>query len=241
VRVDNSLQPNCRWYSGSGIYRHTWLITMGPLHIAQWGTCVGTPQIFTESAIVEVSTRVHNDLLQAAPSSLHYFIQDNDGKTIQEETTNAEIAADGDFVFTQRIEIPSPTVWSTDVPYLYSVRQELEHNGNVVDTTTTPFGVRSICFDVDKGFLLNDERVKLNGVCLHGDAGAVGTAVPEQMWHRRLALLKEMGCNAIRCGHNPPAPEFLDLCDTMGFMVMLDASDEWRGTKAKTPQYGYHK
>jgi beta-galactosidase len=241
VRVDNSLQPNVRWYSGSGIYRHTWLITTAPVHIAHWGTCVRTPQIDGKSAIVEVTTRVQNDLLQAAPSSLRTFIQDNDGKTIQEATTNAEIDADGDFVFTQRIEILSPTLWSTDVPYLYSVVQELEHNGHGVDTTTTPFGVRSICFDVDKGFLLNNERVKLNGVCLHGDAGAVGTAVPERMWQRRLSLLKEMGCNAIRCSHNPPAPEFLDLCDTMGFMVMFDAFDEWRVGKAQTPLYGYHK
>jgi len=240
VRVDNSLQPNSRWYSGSGIYRHTWLIATGPVRIAQWGTCIRTPQIRKESAIVEVTTRVQNDLLQAAPSSLRSFIQDKDGKTIQEATMNAEIDADGDFVFSQRMEIPSPTLWSTELPYLYSVRQVLERNGQVADTTTTPFGVRSICFDVDKGFLLNNERVKLNGVCLHSDGGAVGAAVPEAIWQRRLALLKEMGCNAIRCSHNPPAPEFLELCDTMGLMVMFDAFDEWRRGKAQTPQYGYH-
>jgi len=240
VRVDNSLQPNSRWYSGSGIYRHSWLIATGPVRIAQWGTCVHTPQINGKSAIVEVTTRVQNNLLQAAPSLLRSFIQDKDGKTLQEATMNAEIDADGHFVFNQRIEISSPTLWSTEVPYLYSVRQMLEHNGQVADTTTTPFGVRSICFDVDKGFLLNNERVKLNGVCLHSDGGAVGAAVPERIWQRRLALLKEMGCNAIRCSHNPPAPEFLDLCDRMGFLVMFDAFDEWRRGKAQTPQYGYH-
>ncbi|WP_260741575.1 sugar-binding domain-containing protein [Tunturiibacter lichenicola] len=240
VRVDNSLQPNSRWYSGSGIYRHTWLITTAALHIAQWGTCVRTRQINSKSAIVEVTTRVQNDLLRPAPSSLRSLILDKDGKTIEEATTNAEIDAAGDFVFTQRIEIPSPELWSTDVPYLYSVRQVLESNGQVADATTTPFGVRSIRFDVDKGFLLNDEHVKLNGVCLHSDGGAVGAAVPEAIWRRRLALLKEAGCNAIRCSHNPPAPEFLDLCDTMGFMVMFDAFDEWRGAKAQTPRYGYH-
>src|SRR5208337_3010963 len=146
VRVDNSQQPNSRWYSGSGIYRHTWLIATGAVRFAQWGTCVRTPRISRESATVEVSTRVQNDLLQAAPSSLRSFILDKDGKTIQETTMDAEVDADGDFVFTQRIEIPSPTLWSTDVPYLYSVRQVIMCNGQVADTTTTPFGVRTICF-----------------------------------------------------------------------------------------------
>jgi beta-galactosidase len=240
VRVDNSLQPNSRWYSGSGIYRHTWLFTTGPLRIAHWGTCVRTPEISGERAIVEITTRVENDLLQTAPSALHSIIKDQDGRTIQEATTNAEIDADSDFVFTQRIELPSPTLWSTAMPYLYSVRQVLEHEGHTADATTTAFGVRSICFDVDKGFLLNDKHVKLNGVCLHADGGAVGAAVPEAIWQRRLSLIKEMGCNAIRCSHNPPAPEFLNLCDTMGLMVMFDAFDEWRVGKAQTPRYGYH-
>jgi len=241
VRVDNSLQPNLRWYSGSGIYRHTWLITTGPLHIAHWGTCIRTSQISNESAIIEVSTRVRNDLPQTAVSSLRTLIQDPDGATVGDATMNAKVLAAGEFAFVQRVAIASPKLWSAVSPCLYSVHQVLEHDGREVDTTTTPFGVRSISFDVDKGFQLNDERVKLNGVCLHGDAGAVGTAVPERMWQRRLALLKEMGCNAIRCSHNPPAPEFLDLCDTMGFMVMVDAFDEWHGAKAQTPQYGYHK
>ncbi len=240
VRVDNSLQPNSRWYSGSGIYRHTWLITTGPLHFTHWGTCVRTPHIDGKSGIVEVITLVQNNLLQAVPSALRTSIQDKDGKTIQEAIMNAEVEADGDFTFTQRIEIPSPTLWSTEAPYLYSVRQALERNSQVVDTSITSFGVRSICFDVDKGFLLNNEHVKLNGVCLHSDGGALGAAVPKALWQRRLTLLKEMGCNAIRCSHNPPAPEFLDLCDTMGFLVMFDAFDEWHGAKSQTPQYGYH-
>jgi beta-galactosidase len=241
VRVDNSLQPNLRWYSGSGIYRHTWLITTGPLHIAQWGTCIRTSQISNESATIEASTRVRNGLPHAAVCSLRTFILDHDGATVKNVTTNAEVPAGGEFIFVQHVAIASPKRWSTVLPYLYSVHQVLEHDGREADRITTPFGVRSVSFDIDKGFLLNDERVKLNGVCLHGDAGAVGTAVPERMWQRRLALLKEMGCNAIRCSHNPPAPEFLDLCDTMGFMVMSDAFDEWRGAKAQTPQYGYHR
>ncbi|RXH54084.1 glycoside hydrolase family 2 TIM barrel-domain containing protein [Granulicella sibirica] len=241
VRVDNSLQPNCRWYSGSGIYRHTWLLTTEPVHIAQWGTCVRTPQISTNSATVEVSTRVQNDLPLPAVCSVRTLIQDRDGATVKDSAAKAEIPAGGELTFVQRVEVASPKLWSVVSPYLYSVHQVVEHDGRAADASTTPLGIRSISFDVDKGFLLNGEPVKLNGVCLHGDAGAVGTAVPERMWARRLALLKDMGCNAIRCSHNPPAPEFLDLCDTMGFMVMFDAFDEWHGAKAQTTQYGYHK
>jgi beta-galactosidase len=114
----------------------------------------------------------------------------------------------------------------------------LHQNGEEVDAVTTPFGIRSIAFDADKGFLLNGDRVKLNGVCLHDDGGSVGVAVPKRIWERRFALLKEMGCNAIRASHNPHAPEFLDLCDSMGFLVMAEAFDEWRERKA--PEYGYH-
>jgi beta-galactosidase len=240
VRVDNSSQPNSRWYSGSGIYRHTWLITTGPVHIAMWGTCVRTPQINANSAVVEVATRVQNHTLQAVSATLRCFIKDRDGNTVQEATTNANVDADSDFVFAQRLEIPSPRLWSIDTPYLYSMHQELDRSGQTADATTTTLGVRSISFDVNKGFLLNNERVKLNGVCLHSDGGAVGAAVPKAIWQRRLALLKEMGCNAIRCCHNPPDPEFLDLCDEMGLVVMFDAFDEWRGGKAQTPRYGYH-
>ena len=241
VRVDNSLQPNCRWYSGSGIYRHTWLTTTQAVHIAHWGTCVRTPQVSSDSATIEVSTLVQNDLARTSICILRTSIRDQAGAAVKESAVDVEIAAGGAYTFVQRVEIASPKLWSVTSPYLYAVHQVVEQDGRKTDAATTPFGVRSIRFDVDIGFLLNGERVKLNGVCLHGDAGAVGTAVPERMWQRRLALLKDMGCNAIRCSHNPPAPEFLDLCDTMGFLVMFDAFDEWRGAKAQTPQYGYHK
>ncbi len=240
VRVDNSLQPNVRWYSGSGIYRHAWLIQTGAVHVAQWGTFVSAPQVSTESATLSISTRVQNDLSEDAACSLHTSIRDRQGATVADLTTQAAVPAAGETPFAQQIDVASPTLWSADSPYMYSVHQTLEVKGRVVDETTTPFGIRSISFDVDRGFLLNKERTKLNGVCLHGDGGCVGAAVPEAIWRRRLAALKEMGCNAIRCSHNPPAPEFLDLCDTMGFLVMFDAFDEWRGAKAQTPRYGYH-
>jgi beta-galactosidase len=239
VRVDNSHQPNLRWYSGSGIYRHTWLISTGPVYIEQWGTSIVTPEITQQNAVVEVSTRVRNELARSAPCKLTTTVLDRDGVTVQSAETETEIAAGGEHLFVQRITVPQPKLWSTTTPYMYTARQVLHHEDREADSTNTPFGIRSIEFDADKGFLLNGERVKLNGVCLHDDGGAVGAAVPKRIWERRFALLKEMGCNAIRTSHNPHTEEFLDLCDTMGFLVMAEAFDEWR--ERKQPEYGYHR
>ncbi len=241
VRVDNSHQPNLRWYSGSGIYRHTWLINTGPVYIAQWGTSIATPEVGAENAVIEVSTRVRNELGRSAPCRLKTEVVDRDGTSAPAAEGEFEIPGGGEHVFVQRVVVPQPKLWSNLTPYLYSARQVLHFESEEADAVSTPFGIRSIQFDADKGFLLNGERVKLNGVCLHGDGGSVGAAVPVRIWERRLALLKKMGCNAIRASHNPPAPEFLDLCDTMGFLVMDEAFDEWRETKGETPDYGYHR
>jgi beta-galactosidase len=239
VRVDNSHQPNLRWYSGSGINRHTWLINTGQVYIDQWGTSVTTPQITPESATVEVSTRVHNALARSATCTLNTAILDLSGVAVQSVETVAEVPAGGEHLFVQHIAVPQPKLWSVATPVLYSARQVLRQQNAEVDTASTPFGIRTIQFDMDKGFLLNGERVKLNGVCLHDDGGPVGTAVPQRIWERRLSILKEMGCNAIRASHNPHTNEFLDLCDSLGFLVMGEAFDEWR--EAKQPAFGYHK
>ena len=241
VRVDNSHQPNLRWYSGSGIYRHTWLINTGPVYVEQWGTCIATPQIARQSATVAVSTRVRNEMQELAPCTLTTTVVDESGVPVQSAETKAEVAAGGDYVFVQHIVVPNPALWSTATPYLYSARQILSQQQAQADAVDTPFGIRSIEFDVNKGFLLNGERVKLNGVGLHGDGGCVGAAVPLRIWERRFALLKEMGCNFIRTGHNPHLPGFLDLCDRMGILVMAEAFDEWREPKPETPLYGYHR
>ena len=241
VRVDNSLQPNSRWYTGSGIYRHVWLITTGPVHIAQWGTTIRTPEVSSERALVTVATRVQNESDRAATCSLRTDIIDSSGTVVGSDTAPVQIASGAEHVAEQHFEIQQPALWSLATPVLYTARQTLSQGGGEEDVLSTPFGVRSIAFDADNGFLLNGTRIKLNGVCLHGDAGCVGTAVPERMWERRLETLKELGCNAIRCSHNPPAPEFLDLCDRMGFLVMDEAFDEWRHGKGQTRDYGYHK
>lgn len=240
VRVDNSLQPNSRWYSGSGIYRHVWLIATDPVHIADWGVCVRTSEVTAAGAVVEVATRVTNKTAHAVSCTLRTSLRDPGGKRIAMAGAHGAIPAGADHVFTQRQRIANPALWSLATPQLYAVETAL-HAGTQQDAETTTFGIRDARFDVDHGFLLNGERIKLNGVCLHGDCGAVGTAVPERMWERRLTLLKDMGCNAIRTSHNPPAAEFLDMCDRMGFLVMDEAFDEWRQGKVQTPQYGYHK
>ena len=241
VRVDNSLQPNSRWYSGSGIYRHTWLLTTHPVHIPLWGTTIRTPEIMPAKASVMVATRLRNELDHAVSCQLTTHIVDATGTSVATETTDAEVGAGAEYGCEQALQVGNPALWSTTTPHLYRAHQSLKLNGNEIDTQTTPFGIREIRFDADEGFLLNGEQVKLRGMCLHGDGGCVGAAVPVAVWRRRLLLLKAMGCNAIRCAHNPPAPEFLDLCDGLGFLVMDEAYDEWREGKFQTPKFGYHK
>jgi beta-galactosidase len=239
IKVDNSRQPGSRWYSGSGIYRHTWLVATDPLHVAQWGTFVTTPRVSKDAATVKVKTRVRNERKAAAVASLTTTVVDGEGKPVEAAETTQEIAPGGEYEFVQQIAVAKPELWSVTAPRLYQVRSTVREGQQVVDEYVTPFGIREAVFDADRGFLLNGERVKLNGVCLHHDCGAVGAAVPERMWERRFGRLRDMGCNAIRTSHNPPAPEFLDLCDRMGFLVMNEAFDEWRVPKGQIGPFGY--
>jgi beta-galactosidase len=239
IKVDNSHQTNCRWYSGSGIYRHTWLLSTNKIHIAHWGTFVSTPQISKDAAAVQIKTRVRNDGGAPASCVLITSVLEDDGKTIQGAQANQEVAANAEFEFVQQISVEKPRLWSTNDPHLYQVRSAIQIQGQAVDEYDTPFGIREAVFDADKGFLLNGEHIKLNGVCVHHDGGCLGAAVPEQAWERRLKILREMGCNAIRTTHNPFAAEFLGLCDRMGFLVMNEAFDEWKVAKGQIGPHGY--
>jgi beta-galactosidase len=238
VRVDNSLQPNSRWYSGSGIYRHVWLTIVDPLHVGHWGTYVTNPRADSAGADVVVRTRVENGYAAARRVILRNLIVDGAGREVVRAGTSFSVAAGQSLVLEQRLHVASPQLWSVETPNLYALRSEVLAAGRSADATTTAFGIRAITYDKDRGFLLNGVRVKMKGVNLHHDGGAVGAAVPERIWERRLRLLKAMGANAIRTSHNPPAPEFLDLCDRLGFLVMAEAFDEW--TMGKVPE-GYHK
>jgi beta-galactosidase len=238
VRVDNSNQTNCRWYSGSGIYRHTWLHVLDPVHVAQWGTTVRCPHFQKDSALVEVRTKIVNTRSSAASCSLATAILDAAGAEIARLETAQTVAAGSTAECVQRLSVASPHLWSLADPHLYRARSTLLESGTTVDQCDAPFGIREAVFDAERGFLLNGEPIKLNGVCVHHEAGCVGAAVPERVWERRLATLKEMGCNAIRTCHNPFAQEFLDLCDRMGFVVMAEAFDEWRVPKGQI-RHGY--
>ena len=239
VKVDNSSQTNCRWYSGAGIYRHTWLLKTNALRVAHWGAFVTCPSVSKASATVEVKTRIANGRKAAAQCTLTTELVDKDGKAVATHESSQSIAAQGEYEFVQQVTVDKPSLWSTANPYLYSVRSTVHESGQAVDVYTTPIGIREAVFDAKRGFLLNGEHIKLNGACLHQEAGCVGSAVPEAMWVRRLSLLKEMGCNAIRTSHNPYAEEFLDLCDRMGFLVMNEAFDEWKSPKGQMKN-GYH-
>jgi len=240
VRVDNSIQPNSRWYSGSGIYRHVWLDIAGPVHIAQWGTYITTPKVDVSSATISVRTSVENALSVSKKVLLRSVIHDSAGKEVATVDTPFSLDPSGKTDVEQSLIVDSPLFWSIDNPSLYTLNSYIIDGTKPVDNYTSTFGIRRIEFDKDKGFLLNGRHIKMNGVCLHHDAGCLGSAVPEQAWRRRLEILKEMGCNAIRTSHNPPAPEFLDLCDQMGFLVMDEAFDEWVEAKGQV-QFGYHK
>jgi beta-galactosidase len=237
VRVDNSSQPNSRWYSGSGIYRHVWLTLSDSLHVAHWGTYVTTPRADSMRADVVVRTQLENDRTTERRGTLRSLVLDDTGREVARFDTAFALAVGQRLALEQQLHVATPRLWSVAEPYLYTLRTEVLDGARPVDVVATPFGIRSIAFDKDRGFLLNGRRLKLNGVNLHHDAGGLGAAVPEGVWERRLALLRAMGVNAIRTSHNPPAPEFLDLCDRMGFLVMAEAFDEW--TFGKVPG-GYH-
>lgn len=233
VRVDNSLQPNTRWYSGSGIYRHVWLNIANSLHVAQWGTYITTPQADSSSATVNIKTKIVNPNAVSKEAVLRSVIIDAKGKEVANTESAVSVTSKDQSETEQKINISSPDLWSLETPTIYSLRSMVIDKGKIVDEVVTPFGIRDIEYDAMKGLLLNGKKVKMNGVCLHHDAGSVGAAVPEAMWVRRLQTLKEMGCNAIRTSHNPMAPEFLDLCDRMGFLVQNEIFDVWKAGKAK--------
>ncbi|MFB9843419.1 beta-galactosidase GalB [Mucilaginibacter ginsenosidivorans] len=243
VKVDNSVQPNSRWYSGSGIYRHVWLETTDKLAIDHWGTYVTTPEVTDHSATIDLNIVVKNNMAgddsKSLPMELQSTLYDAKGNSIgsavsKNLTINYAGAAT---LFDQKISIINPSLWSVDNPYLYRIVTKVITGGKVTDEYTTPLGIRYFNFDADKGFSLNGKPMKILGVCDHHDLGSLGAALNNRALQRQLEMLKAMGCNGIRTSHNPPAPELLDLADKMGFIVMDEAFDCWEVGKVK---YDYH-
>ncbi|MBN2139092.1 MAG: DUF4982 domain-containing protein [Sedimentisphaerales bacterium] len=228
VRVDNSEQ-SCRWYSGSGIYRDVWLTYTERLHVGHWGTYVTTPDISAERAKVVVKTTVKNDYAVPKKCALKTIILDERGRRAGDARSEREMEGDTEVEFTHEIEFGHPILWSAERPRMYSVYTMVFEDTKIVDKYITPFGIRDVKWDSQKGLFVNGESVLLKGVCLHHDLGALGSAFNERAMARRLEALKYLGCNAIRTSHNPPAPQLLDMCDVMGFMVIDEAFDKWGG------------
>ncbi len=239
VKVDNSKQPNSRWYSGSGIYRHVWLNITNQLHIAQWGTYITTPDISAASATVSVKTKIENTGQDVKNATLISTVIDENGHEVASGKTPFSLAANASDEPVQQITIVSPALWSVDGPHLYRLHSIIQSGKKVIDEFESTFGIRKLEYSALNGFMLNGKRVKMNGVCIHHDGGCVGAAVPIKIWEERLKLLKEMGCNAIRTSHNPVAAEFLDLCDKMGFLVMDEAFDVWESKKVLNDYHLY--
>ncbi len=231
VKVDHTRYADSRWYTGAGIYRNVELIKTNKLHIPIWGTFITTPEVSSESANVRVQVKIRNDFYKPKNISLNTSLVAPGGITIAQKRQEVNIDEEKEFI--HEFDLKNPLLWDTKNPHLYTAINWIEENGEVVDIYETRFGIRSIKFDAEEGFFLNGEHTLIKGVCLHHDAGLVGTAVPKGVWRRRLEILKAAGCNAIRSAHNPVSSEFLDLCDEMGFLVQDEFFDEWDYPKDK--------
>jgi len=233
VRADNSDQPNSRWYSGSGIYRNVWLEKMHPVHVDLWGTSIKTDNVSEKSAGVELSTIIKNTTGENKDVKVETRILDRNGLVVASQVNEARVDMKNTLELTQKFLVGTPELWSIEGPYLYKAVTTLSLGVDKLDVYETPFGIRSFAFDSEKGFFLNGMPVKILGVCDHHDLGALGAAVNTRAIERQLEILKDMGCNSIRTSHNPPAPELLDLCDRMGFIVMDETFDMWAEKKVE--------
>jgi beta-galactosidase len=238
VRLDNP-DNSSRWYPGGGIYRNVWLTKTSPVHVAHWGTTVTTPNVSDSKASVKVSTKVVNEQKDPVTATLSTELISIDGSNrpvgigITLSPVTATIAPGGELRHDQAADVANPKLWDTNHPDRYAAITTVSVDGKVVDRVETPFGIRSIKFTKENGFLLNGKRLQLQGVCDHHDLGALGTAFNLRAAERQLQILKEMGVNALRTSHNMPAPELLDLCDRMGILVMDESFDCW--ARGKTP------
>ena len=229
VRVDNSDQPNSRWYSGCGIYRHVWLVKTEKIHVAHWGT-----HVVAEGNKVSVSVSIDNNTTSQQTVVVRNKIISPAGVQVASASKKLSLNPSAKSIRSlSQLKVSRPQIWSCETPYIYKVVTTIEQNGKVVDTYETPTGFRTFKFDAEKGFSLNGKTMKINGVCQHHDLGCLGAAVNEDALYRQLRILKEMGTNAVRCSHNPPAPELLAMCDTMGLIVMDESFDMWRRRKTK--------
>ena len=233
VRVDNSAQPNSRWYSGSGIYRHVRVVVTDPVHVAHWGVLVSTTSASTESGSLSVRTRVENESAATARVTVETQILDRGGKPAGRAQSAVEAAPGSATEASQEIAVSKPALWSPEAPALYRAVTRLRKDGKAIDEVVTIFGIRTLAWSAEKGLLLNGKAIKLAGGCVHHDNGPLGAAAFDRAEERRVELLKAAGYNAVRTSHNPPSPAFLDACDRVGLLVLDEAFDTWKANKVK--------
>jgi beta-galactosidase len=228
-----------RWYPGAGIYRNVWLDVTAPVHVGHWGTYVTTPEVTDEKSTVAARTEIRNDSAAEAKIIVQSTVLDPAGKAVTHTEESATVPPGATQTVSTNLAVPRPQRWDMEHPNLYSLVSEvMDANKRVLDRYVTPFGIRTIAFDKAKGFLLNGRAVKIRGVCLHHDLGALGAAVNRRATERQLQILKGAGVNAVRTSHNPPSPEQLEFCDRLGMVVMDESFDMWRRPKVAN---GYSK
>lgn len=233
VRLENRPESS-RWYPGAGLYRKVWMITTNEIHIDVWGTQITTPHISSTEAEVNIKTSLRGAVGHNIRLLTH--IQDPLGTVVGK--SESQVYVSDTLPLIQKILVPNPKLWSPETPQIYTALSFLMLGDSIIDTYRTRFGIRQLQYIAHKGFLLNGQQRKFQGVCLHHDLGPLGTAVNPSAILHQLLLLKEMGCNAIRTSHNMPAPELVNLCDSIGMMMMIEPFDEWDIAKCRN---GYHR
>lgn len=233
VRVDNSQQKNSRWYSGSGIYRHVWIVVTDPVHIANWGIAITTSEVTSAKATVHVKTLLKNETNSAQTLVLKTIIAGLNAKSARAEQIKVSLLPNSEKEISQSISVLKPLLWTPETPVLYHAQVQVLQGNSVVDNTPVNFGIRSLKFDTENGFQLNGKTIKINGGCLHHDNGCLGAAAYDRAEERRVEILKAAGFNAIRTSHNPPSESFLTACDKVGMLVIDEAFDGWRESKNK--------
>jgi beta-galactosidase len=231
VRVDNSAQPDSRWYTGSGIYRDVRLVTTHQVAVDEWGTFVTTPAVRAQAATVAVQTHLRNATRKPQTVTLQTVVLDKTGREVARQLTPGVRLSGAAATVSQQLTLPNPQLWSVAQPYLYRVKTTVLAGQTIEDDYETTLGVRTCVFDGQRGFLLNGQPLRIQGVNQHHDLGALGAAFNVRAAGRQLEMLKAMGCNAIRLSHNPPAPQLLDLCDRLGLLVLDEAFDMWQKKK----------
>lgn len=240
VRAKN-LGENSRWYSGSGIYRHVWLKVTDPLNIPVWGVFVTTPEVSEEKAKVAAAVSVENNGGSSVEFTVKSTILSPDGKEVLSSENKETLENGEEKKVEQFFDVSKPDLWSVDTPSLYTLKTELIADGRIVDTENTIFGIRSISFSPETGFLLNGKSLLLQGACIHHDNGPLGAVAFDRADQRRIENLKANGFNAIRTSHNPPSQGFLDACDRQGMLVMDEAFDMWENPKRKDDYHQFFK